>query len=62
MFNSLGLERFIFVDNVKDIADKIEADVIESLADAMHQSSIKSLTTFLKRHLVKEEIIDHISK
>ena len=62
MFNSLGLERFIFVDNVKDIGDKIKADVIESLAYAMHESSIKNLTTFLKKHLVKDEIIDHIKK
>ena len=62
MFNSLGLERFIFVDNVEDIGDKIKADVIESLAYAMHESSTKNLTTFLKKHLVKDEIIDHIKK
>ena len=53
---------YIFVDNVKDIGDKIKADGIESLAYAMHESSIKKLTTFLKKHLIKNEIIDHIKK
>lgn len=62
MFNSLGLGRFIFVDNVTNIGDKIKADVIESLAYAMHESSIKNLITFLKNHLVKNEIIDYLKK
>ena len=62
MFISLGLERFVFVDNVKDIGDKIQADVIGSLAYAMQESSIKHLTSFLKKLLVKVKIFDHKKK
>ena len=55
IFDKLNLERFMFVDNVKKIVPSIKADMFESLAFAMHQTSKKHLINFLVEHL---DIVD----
>ena len=56
IFDDLKLERFMYVDNINNISDKIKADMFESLAFAIHEKSKSHLIKFLIKSLDVEDI------